>query len=577
MEYKLISQPYYYTKIEQVLRNRGITNCEEFLSIGESDILPVDKIDNIRAAITLIAEAIKNESKIFVQIDEDCDGYTSSAVLLNYLHRFFPNYVENYITYSPHSEKAHGVNLALVPSDTSLVIIPDAGSNQYEEHKKLMEMGMKVLVIDHHEAEQVSPYACVVNNQLCDYPNKSLSGVGMVYKLCCAFDKIMCADVANDFIDLVSLGMIADMMDTRSLETQYLIQKGLTKVNNDFYKGFVAKQAYKVSGGLTQEKVAFYIVPYINAVSRVGSYSDRMTMFEAMLDWKANEMIPSTKRGCKGEYETRVEQAIRICNNNKATKQKNVRDSGLEMAKEFIETNHALDNKILVINLPAGVIDKNINGLIANQLMSEYKRPVLVLQPYTENGETVWAGSARGYEKSQLKDFKQFLTDIPYVLYAEGHKSAFGTAIKGCDMDRFLDDTNRLLKDIEFSPAYDVDFIYNSLKPITANDIYEIADYNYLWGEKIDEPLVVIENLTIKPENVRVMGQNKDTVRMDINGISYVKFLLTPEQVKELTPAPGTYYVITIIGKCNRNVWNDMCSPQIMIEDYEIVRRAYDF
>ena len=66
----------------------------------------------------------------------------------------------------------------------SLVILPDSSSNDYEVHQKLSERGVDVLVIDHHEAEKISEYACVINNQLCDYPNKALSGVGLVYKFC---------------------------------------------------------------------------------------------------------------------------------------------------------------------------------------------------------------------------------------------------------------------------------------------------------------------------------------------------------------------------------------------------------
>jgi single-stranded-DNA-specific exonuclease len=80
-------------------------------------------------------------------------------------------------------------------------------SNDYEAHKEMYDRGIDVLVIDHHEADQVSKYACIINNQLCDYPTKSLSGVGMVYKFCSYIDKIMNTDYADQFIDLVALGM----------------------------------------------------------------------------------------------------------------------------------------------------------------------------------------------------------------------------------------------------------------------------------------------------------------------------------------------------------------------------------
>lgn len=108
-----------------------------------------------------------------------------------------------------------------------MVIAPDSSSNDYDEHKKLKERGIDVLVIDHHEAEKVSEDACVINNQLCDYPTKSLSGVGMVYKFCQFIDSIMDTDYADYNLDLVALGMIADMMDMRDFETKHLINRGL--------------------------------------------------------------------------------------------------------------------------------------------------------------------------------------------------------------------------------------------------------------------------------------------------------------------------------------------------------------
>ena len=73
--------------------------------------------------------------------------------------------------------------------DTCLVIVPDASSNEYDTHKR-REEGIDIIILDHHEADYTSPYAVVVNNQLCDYPNKNLSGVGVVYKFCQYLDNL---------------------------------------------------------------------------------------------------------------------------------------------------------------------------------------------------------------------------------------------------------------------------------------------------------------------------------------------------------------------------------------------------
>jgi single-stranded-DNA-specific exonuclease len=82
---------------------------------------------------------------------------------------------------------------------------------------------MDILIIDHHKAPKVSECACVINNQLCDYPTKSLSGVGMVYKFCCYLDELLKVNYANEYLDLVAVGMVADMMDLRDFETKHLM------------------------------------------------------------------------------------------------------------------------------------------------------------------------------------------------------------------------------------------------------------------------------------------------------------------------------------------------------------------
>lgn len=125
-----------------------------------------------------------------------------------------------------------------------MIIAPDASSNEEELHKRLFEQGIDVLVIDHHEAESVSKYACVINNQLCNYPNKTLSGAGMVYKFCCYLDELMNCSNADDFLDLTALALVADMMDIRNLETRHLITKGLNHLRNPFFKALAARQSY---------------------------------------------------------------------------------------------------------------------------------------------------------------------------------------------------------------------------------------------------------------------------------------------------------------------------------------------
>jgi single-stranded DNA-specific DHH superfamily exonuclease len=113
--------------------------------------------------------------------------------------------------------------------------------------------------------------------------------------------------------------------------------------------------------------------------------------------------------------------------------------------------------------------------------MSKYKRPVILLSKTVNNEQDAWEGSARGYEKSKLNDFRQFVRDSNLVFLAEGHANAFGFGIYEKDFEDFITWSDNQLKDIEFSPSYKVDFIY-SMSDINSKDILELGNSKYLWG-----------------------------------------------------------------------------------------------
>ena len=572
MEYQLIAPRIplggLLTAVEQVLANRGIApeNVEHYLNTTDEDILSPMLIMNIEEGVKVLIQAIARGDKVLIQIDSDCDGYTSAAALINYLNRLFPGFVQSNIYYRIHSGKQHGILLETIPDDVKLVIAPDSSSNDYEVHQALKARGVNVLVIDHHEADQISENAVIINNQLCDYPTKSLSGVGMVYKFCSYMDELLNVDYADDYLDLVALGMVADMMDLRDYETRHLITRGLENIRNPYFKGMVDKQAYSLKDGLSPIGVAFYIAPYVNATIRMGTQEEKLMLFESMLDYRGYELVPSTKRGCKGQQETRVEQACRNCTNIKS-RQTKARDAALENIERIIEEKNLLNNKILAIKLDTFKADKNLTGLIANQLMAKYQRPVLLLNK-TEDG---WEGSGRGYDKSKFDNLREFLKESDLVLYAEGHANALGVGIADIDFDRFIEYSNQALADFDFTPCYKVDFIFYG-DDFRGNDIVEIAKLKSLWGQGVEEPLVAIEHINIHNGNVVLISPDKSpTLKITLpNGTSLIKFKSSQEEYEKLHSETGCI-TINVVGKCERNIWNGIVSPQIIIEDYEIV------
>ena len=199
-------------------------------------------------------------------------------------------------------------------------------------------------------------------------------------------------------------------MDLRDFETHYLVQTGLSQIQNPFIKGMAEKNHYQLGDHPTPIGVAFYIVPLINSITRVGTMTEKTLLFESMLNWKAFDLVPSTKRGCSGQQETRLEQSLRTCTNVKNRQTRN-QDAAVEQVKAIIEDNKLLDHKILLIKLEHPSFDRGITGLIANKLMAEYQRPVALLVEVEEDGKIAWSGSARGYEKSKLNEFRGFCRD----------------------------------------------------------------------------------------------------------------------------------------------------------------------
>ena len=216
MEYKLMKPEIPIDQsglkaIEWVFVNRGIKpdEIERYLHTCKEDILDPSYLDNMQQGAEMLIKHLVAGDKIFIQVDSDVDGYTSAAALINYINMFAPGHTQQNISYRIHDGKEHGLIVETIPEDVKLVIAPDSSSNDYEQHKQLREKGIDVLVLDHHEAEQISPYACVINNQLCDYPNKSLSGVGIVYKFCQYIDSLLPPEkrCANHLLDLVAVGL----------------------------------------------------------------------------------------------------------------------------------------------------------------------------------------------------------------------------------------------------------------------------------------------------------------------------------------------------------------------------------
>ena len=576
MRYQLIApRDEALSAVEQVLFNRGINpkDIEHFKYPSVNDLVNPEKLEHITDGVAMLISHIERNDKIFIQVDSDCDGYTSSAILINYLNCLFPHYVQTQISYRIHDGKQHGLLTDTIPSDVKLVIAPDASSNDYEQHKELHDRGIDVLVIDHHEAEKYSEYACVINNQMCDYPTKSLSGAGVVYKFCSYIDQLLGYDYANDYIDLATVGIIADVMDLRDYEIREIILRGMQGFRNPLLKAMVAKDKFHFEGKqLTPFNIAWYIAPYINAITRSATEQEKLVVFESMIEYLAYKTIPSTKRGCKGQNETRVEQAVRTCANVK-NRQSKAKENASDAVFQTIKDENLLEHKILAIRLdPKYAADKNLTGLIANGLLDLYCRPVLILNKVEEEGKVYWQGSGRGYDKANLGSLRDLLESSGLVQYAQGHAMAFGVSIPEENYDALVQYVDEAYKDFDCSPVYSVDLIWDGAKDLSSHAFAEIADEEKIWGKGVEDPLIAIENFRIYGNQLRLFGLDKGKPTLNIqldDGSSLVKFKSSEEEYELLHSDLG-YVIINAVGTCTRSIWG---IPQFNIQDYEIIGR----
>lgn len=559
MRYKLIGvNDYLINPIQTILNNRGVKDIEKFLNLDESVVNDWRLLKNVERAVKCLITHIENNNKIFVQTDSDSDGYCSAAILINYLNSVFPNID---LCWHLHKGKQHGIIIEEIPGDIDLVIIPDAGSNQFEEHQKLKEKGIDVIVLDHHECEKESEDAIVVNNQLSpQYPNKNFSGAGIVYKFCKAIDEYLGINKADYFLDLVAVGNIADMMDMRELETRYYVLKGLESINNSFIKALLKQQEYSINGVVNITNIAFYIVPLINAAIRVGDEEDKINMMKSFLE--SNETVYYKKKDIDEPIQTATARRLY----NLKNKQNRLRDKGVELIEKRIKEKRLLLNKVLIVNV-TDILDKNLTGLVANQISRKYKRPVLLIRQKEKS--TIFGGSARGYEKGVLKDFKQFLQDINQFIFCEGHKNAFGFEIEAEKLIEVNDIINDLLKDVEIDvDEYEVDFIIPS-EQFDTQVIYNIHKLKDLWSNNVEEPLIAITKISVNKEDIQLIGKNKNTLKFKNRNIDFIKFNYSEEEFKKVFN--GECFVMEVVGRCSINQWDGKEIPQFIIEDFNIL------
>ena len=535
----------------------------------QEDELSPFLLTNITKAIELLKEGFDNNKRFFLIVDCDVDGFTSASIFYRYFKLRYPNCQ---IEWMLHEGKEHGIELDKIPADCDYVIVPDAGSMNIEQQQALLDDGKTVIILDHHEVDKFIEHdrVVVVNNQCSPaFTNKALSGAGVTFKTIQAYE-IAYPHMhvkASYFYDLAALGIVSDMMDMRTLDNNAIVYKGLKNINNEMFKALLKQQEFKMQGVVNKVGVAFYIAPIINGVIRAGTMEEKSLLFKGFIEEPDSEYVDSVTRG-NVHHETFYQYAARTAYNTK-NRQDSEKKKCFNALCERIEREELNKNQLIAIvaskddKVP---VPQNITGLIAMELLKKYNKPILVLRPKTENGKLSYAGSGRCKQFEGLNSFLQFVRDSEYSEYGEGHAMAFGASIPAEHFAAFIEESNERLKDVDFDINFiEVDAIFNSTN-INKQMLLEFSKATDIYGNCIPEPRIALE-ATVNSEQVMIMGSDKTSVRITVNGLPCIKF---KDQELVNTIEKHQRFKMRIIGRPHLNEWMGRESAQLFIDEIEI-------
>ena len=564
--------------LQEILVSRGVKDIQTFLNPSFDCELNPYNLNNIEAGARMLLKHLRNNDSILIIQDCDVDGITSASIIWLYCKHIFPN---ANLEFRVHEHKQHGLSDMIdwieEKDRWQLVVVPDAGSYDIEYHQRLFEIGTECLIIDHHEQllgddgqPIVSnfPNTIVINNQLSpNYSNKSLCGAGVVYKFCEVLDDLLGIKQAQEYLDLVALGEIADVMDRTTSETNFLMLQGLKNIKNKGFRILLEAQSYSLKEkasypypNLTPIDVAFYIAPLLNAITRVGTLQDKQAAFYCFIE--PDRLLPSTKRGAKpGDTEQAAAQTARVGANAKA-KQNRIKEKALDLIDFKIQKYDLLENNIIIVDLDDNDdIPSEMTGLIAMGVVSKYNKPCLIGRT---NSKNELSGSARSNNSfAGLPSLKQFLENSGYFNYVAGHDNAFGHSINSNKIEKFLQYSNEKLNPADFENCYLVDYILDA-KDNNKDLLIALSEHPEYFGNHIDEVTLIMKNVSL--QNIQVMGANKDSIKISYNGIDYVKF--KDLDFIEKVIANRTKNII-FYGRPALNVWMGKISVQYLVSDYE--------
>ena len=407
--------PFFLAMLMNIRGLDDAAHLREFLGEGEplSDPFLLKDMDKAAARIT---RAVDNMEKIAVYGDYDADGVTSTAMLYSYLE----TRGADVIFYIPQREgEGYGMNMGAVEylkeQGVSLIVTVDNGISSVQEVARANELGIDVVVTDHHRPQEILPDAvAVVDAYRPDdtSPYKHFSGVGIAFKLLMALEDGAgdVEDLLEAYSDLAAIGTIGDIVPLTG-ENRTLIRAGLERLSQSDRPGVQAllENAGVAGKALTSTNVAFTLVPRINATGRMGAPERAVRLL--ISGYEEEAAVLSEEICADNEERRRVEAEI------------------AEAAFADIEAKGYMKDRVVVVdgeNWHHGVI-----GIVASRVTERCGKPCMIIS----RGETEAKGSGRSIEGFSL--FEAICACGDLLLKFGGHPMAAGITLKPENIEAF--------------------------------------------------------------------------------------------------------------------------------------------
>lgn len=538
--------------IEDILLSKGITDpidMKEFLNEKPQRTYDPFLIKNMLEAVKKIKDYIARENKIIIYGDYDVDGVSSTALLVEFFKGITPN-IDYYIP--NRFSEGYGLNkeaLLCIKEEMQgdLIITVDNGISSYDEIEYAKEIGLDVIVTDHHNPPERIPECIVVNvkQQGDRYPFKELCGCGVAFKLAQALQRELNLPkkVVNHLLDLVTLGTISDLVPLVD-ENRTMVKYGLKAINGNKRIGLTALR--KVIGLEDKEisagRIGYTIGPCFNAAGR----------------------IEDAQIGVKLLLEKDQDSAKRLSEtlHNLNSKRQKIQVDGEQYCKELVEERYFEDNFLI---LRADQVSEGVIGIVAGKIKEMFYKPTLVL---TKSKEGYLKGSGRSITGIHIYNEMSKVSDL--LLGFGGHEMACGFSVEESNLEELRERLNEQVTNIKdknpdiFVPRINI-LAEIKAKELNLEFIREISKLEP-YGVGNAKPLFTIKNVQINNSGTKICGKDHSHLRFSgkkdgvfLNGIGFS----LAEKYQDIEESG----LVDIAFCADINEYNGRISPQMRIED----------